>query len=196
MSSPPSGDLIRERWPSLTSPGPLVSEDETLPVFVIQSDGSGMRQIGETDAARRIQYVSDGEVAFQYQGDLHVVQPDTGADEVVTQLASDPTSDSPFVFSPDGGGVCLVRGYSVSVLDRSSGIEAVLSESIDIRRWQPCAWSPDGGFLAFADQTRKTGIRSCISTTERPAKSKSFCAMTAAATPGHMREREHALSAV
>ncbi|MGA2285670.1 MAG: hypothetical protein ABSG55_05330 [Dehalococcoidia bacterium] len=143
-----------------TSPGPLVSEDETLLLFVVHSDGTGMRQIGETDAARRIQYVADGEVAFQYRGDLHVVQPDTGADEVVTQLANDPTNDTPFVFSPDGGSICLVRGasppaspLSLSVLDSSSGREKKLSDAVDIRSWQPCAWSPNGAFLAFADQT-------------------------------------------
>jgi len=136
-----------------TSPGPLSSEDETLPLFVVHSDGTGLRQIGETDAARRIQYVADGEVAFQYQGDLHIVQLETGADEVVTQLPNDPTNDIPFVFSPDGGSVCLVRGYSVSVLDRSSGIETVLSNTIDLQRWQPCAWRLDSAYLAFADQT-------------------------------------------
>lgn len=169
-----------------TSPGPLSSEDETLPLFVVHSDGTGMRQIGETDAARRIQYVADGEVAFQYQGDLHVVRPDSGADGVATQLPPDPTSDTPFVFSPDGESVCLVRGYSVSVLDRSSQVETVLSNTIDVRRWQPCAWSPDGAYLAFADQTedrlpilhlynRKTGeIKDLLRVTDPYADMRAF----------------------
>jgi hypothetical protein len=154
------GDVIAAAWGPdsqtlavTTSSTPLTSEDQTLPVSVMKSDGSNQRQIGQTDVPRYIQYLMNGEVAFIYQGQVHLVQADSGADNVVAKSSPDLSNDVPFQFTADGNDVALLEGRTLSVVNRASGKEVTVSETIDAKRWQPYSWSPDGKYLVFADET-------------------------------------------
>lgn len=133
--------------------GPLASETQQVPIYLMATDGSCRSPVGTTDQARRIQVLQSGKVAFVLGGQLHLFDPSSSRDSVLpgVTVAPDPTNDVPFLFAPDAGAVAVLRGTTLTVTDVASQANQVLTSSIDSRRWSSYEWSPDGETLAYSD---------------------------------------------
>ena len=120
---------------------PITSSRQELPVYMISADGSEKREIAKTTVTGAVQFLRDGTLAYQFEGELHLLDTATRNDRVAaTGLETDLTDDSPYLVSPDVAAVALMHGETLSVLNFASGSVNELTTTVDLRRWGSYAW--------------------------------------------------------
>jgi hypothetical protein len=126
--------------------------DAGYPVYLVNTDGSGLVSIGVTEAPIHLQTTPRGLVAFRSGADLIVYDTAAGQarrlDGVVLQ-GKDPVDNTEWAISPNGRRVALLDGQELTLLDLAAGTRRTVPGTPDSQRGAPGAWSPDGSLFAY-----------------------------------------------
>lgn len=152
---------LHDAWPALSPDGSRIafarfSETRSRGLYVVNRDGSGLRQLTKRDD-RAPSWSPDGKtIAFTRGkgplgifGSVHAVDVDGANAQVLVRDAQDPA------WSPDGSKIAFVHDLeaAIAVFDLKSRHITRVVRSARVSASNP-AWSPDGNRLAFVDMPR------------------------------------------
>ncbi len=113
-------------------------------LYVVNSDGSGLKQLA-SKGARALQWSPRGDrIAFQGERGIYLLEVETGEVRVVD--ATEEIDYPLFAWSPDGAALAFANDSGLYIYDPDSGDSRQVAAGPS---GGPILWSPDGSRIAF-----------------------------------------------